>query len=638
MEQYVYLLTVLPLAGFLISGIFGKKIGNKTLIGTISTLAVFIPFLIALGCLSQLMSMPEGSRAIFVKYYEWITAGTFTASVSYLLDPLSIVMVLIVTGVGSLIHLYSIGYMHNDPGFAKFFAYLNLFIFAMLNLVLADNFLLIFLGWEGVGLCSYLLIGFWYEQKFTGDAAKKAFIVNRIGDFGFMTAMFFIFTYFGTLDVSVFNQKLAAFSVGDPILLTIALLLFLGATGKSAQIPLYVWLPDAMAGPTPVSALIHAATMVTAGIYLIARTSLLYALAPFATTIVFAVGMLTAVVAAAIALRQNDIKKVLAYSTVSQLGFMFMALGTGTYWLAIFHLMTHAFFKGLLFLGSGSVIHGMHEEQDIRNMGGLKDKMKITYLTFLIGTLAISGIPPLSGFFSKDEILYTNFIYQGLPPYLLSLITAGMTAYYMFRLVSLTFFGKPRYDTHHVHPHESPATMTIPLIILAVLSVVGGFIGLPHFTGVHNYLKDWLNPVFKGATDVILSYRPEHEHAMSLELLLVGISILVALTGIIIAYRRFSAIEKIPAQTAVSRILEEKFYVDEFYDKTIIEPIRKSSDGFLWKIFDVKIIDGAVNGIARYISNIGFDWRRLQTGIIQDYTTISVAGVVIILLYLLFVN
>lgn len=637
MESYIYLLTLLPLLGFLISGIFGKKIGNEKLVGTISTFAVIIPFVIGVGLLMQLLSMPADSRTILVKYYEWITAGTFTASVSYLIDPLSIVMVLIVTGVGSLIHIYSIGYMHRDPGFAKFFSFLNLFIFAMLNLVLADNFLLIFLGWEGVGLCSYLLIGFWYEQKFTGDAAKKAFVVNRIGDFGFMTAMFFIFTYFGTLDVSVFNQMLTAHSVGEPLLLTIALLLFLGATGKSAQIPLYVWLPDAMAGPTPVSALIHAATMVTAGIYLIARTSLLYALAPMATTVVLAIGMLTAVTAAVIALRQNDIKKVLAYSTVSQLGFMFMALGTGMYWLAVFHLMTHAFFKGLLFLGSGSVIHGMHEEQDIRNMGGLKDKMKITYLTFLIGTLAISGIPPLSGFFSKDEILYSNFIYGGIPIYLMSLITAGMTAYYMFRLVSLTFYGKPRYDTSHVHPHESPATMTVPLMILAVLSAVGGFIGLPHYLGVHNYLKDFLSPVFSRAGDVILSYRPEHEHAASTELLLVAVSVAVAVTGIVIAYRKFAGVEKIGPSTSVSKLLENKLYVDEFYDKVIIDPIQKTSDKFLWRIFDTKIIDGAVNGIARYISNVGFDWRKLQTGVVQDYTAVSVAGVVLILLYLLFI-
>ncbi len=637
MESYIYLLTVLPFIGFLISGLLGKKIGNKNLVGTISTLSVVIPFFIGIGLLNQLLEMPSDSRVMLVKYYDWISAGNFNASISYLIDPLSVVMVLIVTGVGALIHIYSIGYMHNDPGFAKFFSFLNLFIFAMLNLVLADNFLLIFLGWEGVGLCSYLLIGFWYEQKFTGDAAKKAFIVNRIGDFGFMTAMFFIFTYFSTLDVSTFNQKLAAYSVGDPLLLTIALLLFLGAVGKSAQIPLYVWLPDAMAGPTPVSALIHAATMVTAGIYLVARTSLLYALAPMATTTVFAVGMLTAIVAAVIALRQNDIKKVLAYSTVSQLGFMFMALGTGTYWLAVFHLMTHAFFKGLLFLGSGSVIHGMHEEQDIRNMGGLKSKMKVTFITFMIGTLAISGIPPLSGFFSKDEILYMNFINAGILPYLLSLVTAGMTAYYMFRLVSLTFYGKPRYDEKHVHPHESPATMTVPLIILAVLSAVGGFIGLPHFTGTKNYLKEWLSPVFAKAEATILSYRPEHPHEVSTELMLVAVSIAVAVTGIIIAYRRFANIDKIPGQTAVSKILENKLYVDEFYDKVIVNPLQRFSDSFLWKIFDMKIIDGAVNGIARYISSISFDWRRIQTGVIQDYTTITVAGVVIIVLYLLFI-
>lgn len=637
MEQYIYLLTLIPFIGFLISGLLGKKIANEKLVGTISSLAVFVPFLIAVGCLMQLISMPAESRTLFVKYFDWMTVGNFSASVSYLIDPLSVTMVLIVTGVGTLIHIYSIGYMHGDPGFAKFFAYLNLFIFAMLNLVMADNFLLIFLGWEGVGLCSYLLIGFWYQQRFTGDAAKKAFVVNRIGDFGFMTAMFFIFTYFSTLDVSVFNQKLMASSVGDPLLLTIALLLFLGATGKSAQIPLFVWLPDAMAGPTPVSALIHAATMVTAGIYLLARTSLLYALAPMAMTIVFATGLLTAIVAAVIALRQNDIKKVLAYSTVSQLGFMFMALGSGNYWLAVFHVMTHAFFKGLLFLGSGSVIHGMHEEQDIRFMGGLKDKMKITYITFLIGTLAIAGIPPLSGFFSKDEILYTNFMEMGWPPYLLSLITAGMTAYYMFRLVSLTFYGEARYDKSKVHPHESPATMTIPLIILAVLSVIGGFVGLPHYTGAGNFLKSWLQPVFAQATKTLESYRPVHEHAVSVELMLVAVSVVVAISGIVIAYRRFAAVKTIEAPTRVSKILEDKLYVDEFYEATVVKPIFKTSDSFLWKIFDVKIIDGAVNGIARYISNLSFDWRRIQSGIIQDYTTISVAGVILILLYLLFV-
>ncbi|MDQ3194128.1 MAG: NADH-quinone oxidoreductase subunit L, partial [Bacteroidota bacterium] len=380
MSNSFYLVTLLPLAGFLINGLFGKKIKNEKVIGAISTLAVFIPFIIGAFTFFELLSAEPGSRSIVLNYYTWISAGNFIVNYAYLIDPLSISLVLIVTGIGALIHLYSIGYMHGDPGFAKFFAFLNLFIFAMLNLILADNFLLLFLGWEGVGLCSYFLIGFWYEKKFTGEAAKKAFVVNRIGDFGFMLAMFYIFTNFNTLEISKFLESISGFQVGDGLLLTIALLLFVGATGKSAQIPLFVWLPDAMAGPTPVSALIHAATMVTAGVYLIARTSLLYALSPFAETVIFFIGILTAVMAATIALKQNDIKKILAYSTISQLGFMFIALGTGAYWVAIFHLITHAFFKALLFLGSGSVIHGMHDEQDITKMGGLRTKMKITFI------------------------------------------------------------------------------------------------------------------------------------------------------------------------------------------------------------------------------------------------------------------
>jgi len=581
MTDLFYLVTILPFAGFLINGLFGSRLKNEKLIGSISTLAVLIPFIIGLIQFTELLNLAPESRSILITYYEWIAAGSFSVNVSYLVDPLSITMVLVVTGIGTLIHVYSIGYMHGDKAFAKFFAYLNLFIFAMLNLVLADNLLLIFLGWEGVGLCSYFLIGFWYEQKFTGDAAKKAFIVNRIGDFGFMIAMFFIFSNFNTLEISKFLDSIAGYQIGDTLLLIIALLLLLGAAGKSAQIPLYVWLPDAMAGPTPVSALIHAATMVTAGVYLLARTSLLYAMSPLASQIVFAVGLLTALFASTIALRQYDIKKVLAYSTVSQLGFMFIAIGIGAYWIAIFHLITHAFFKGLLFLGSGSVIHGMHHEQDIRQMGGLKSKMKITYITFLIGSLAIAGIPPLSGFFSKDLIVFDTYIAFGIPFVILALAGAAMTSYYMFRLVSLTFYGKPRYDEKKVHPHESPSTMTIPLIILAVLSIIGGFIGLPGLYGFPNLLKDWL--------------------------------------------------------TGFSKVLENKYYVDEAYDKVIVNPIEKTSEKFLWNIFDVKIIDGAVNGIARYVSNISFDWRRIQTGVIQDYAGISVAGIVLILLYLLIV-
>ncbi len=637
MSNSFYLVTLLPLAGFLINGLFGKKIKNEKLIGAISTLAVFIPFLIGVLTFFELLSLEPESRKILLNYYNWISAGNFTVNYSYLVDPLSVSIVLIVTGVGSLIHFYSIGYMHGDPGFAKFFAYLNLFIFAMLNLVLADNLLLVFLGWEGVGLCSYLLIGFWYEKTFTGDAAKKAFIINRIGDFGFMLAMFFIFTNFNTLEISKFLNGLAGFQVGDVLLLTIALLLFLGATGKSAQIPLFVWLPDAMAGPTPVSALIHAATMVTAGVYLIARTSLLYAMSPVAQHIIFYTGILTALMAATIALKQDDIKKILAYSTVSQLGFMFIALGTGAYWVAIFHLITHAFFKALLFLGSGSVIHGMHEEQDILKMGGLKNKMKITFITFFIGSLAIAGIPPLSGFFSKDIIIFETFVEFGIPFMIVGLLTAGITAFYMFRLVTLTFYGKPRYDEKHLHPHESPATMTIPLIILAVLSAIGGFIGIPEVFGVPTYLKEWLEPVFAKSSAVFATLHNLNEPSHTTEFILIALSILVALAGILLAFKIYLKKETFKPASGFGKVLENKYYVDEAYDKVVVDPIQKTSEGFLWKIFDMKIIDGAVNGIARYISNISFDWRKIQTGVIQDYTTVSVAGVILIILYLLFV-
>lgn len=636
MSNSFYLVTILPLAGFLINGLIGKKIRNEKVIGAISTLAVFIPFIIGTFMFFELLSNEPGSRSITLNYFNWIAAGNFSVNYAYYIDPLSISLVLIVTGIGALIHLYSIGYMHGDPGFAKFFAFLNLFIFAMLNLVLADNFLLLFLGWEGVGLCSYFLIGFWYEKTFTGVAAKKAFIVNRIGDFGFMLAMFYIFTNFNTLEISKFLENISGSPVGDGLLLTIALLLFLGATGKSAQIPLFVWLPDAMAGPTPVSALIHAATMVTAGVYLIARTSLLYAMSPLAETLIFFIGILTAIMAATIALKQNDIKKILAYSTVSQLGFMFIALGTGVYWVAIFHLITHAFFKALLFLGSGSVIHGMHDEQDITKMGGLKNKMKITFITFFIGSLAIAGIPPLSGFFSKDEIILETFKEVGLPFMILVLITAGLTAFYMFRLVVLTFYGRQRYNENHVHPHESPLTMTLPLMILALLSVVGGFIGIPHIFGIPTYLKEWLDPVFEKSYAVLEAMHQPSELAVSTELILIALSVLVSVVAITLAFRKYFRKDEFEPESGLGKVLENKYYIDEVYENAVVVPIQKTSENFLWKMFDMKIIDGTVNGIARYISNIGFDWRKIQTGVIQDYTTISVAGVVLIILYLLF--
>ncbi|MGH2575608.1 MAG: NADH-quinone oxidoreductase subunit L, partial [Ignavibacteria bacterium] len=477
MVKFFYLITLLPLTGFIINGVFGYKIKNEKTIGLIGSTTIFGSFLISILTFFHLLSLEPASRSITVHLFSWITSGSLNISIAYLIDPLSVVMCLIITGVGFLIHVYSIGYMRSDKGFARFFSFMNLFIFAMLNLVLADNFLLMFIGWEGVGLCSYLLIGFWYEKKFTGDAANKAFWVNRIGDIGFIIAIFFIFVNFNSLNFQSIFSSLSATSVNTSVITLITILLFIGATGKSAQIPLFVWLPDAMAGPTPVSALIHAATMVTAGVYLVARCSIMFALSPFTMDLILLIGAFTAFLSATIAVKQNDIKKILAYSTVSQLGFMFMALGAGAFSTAIFHLTTHAYFKALMFLAAGSVIHSMHREQDITKMGGLKNKMKITFLTFLIGGIAISGIPPLSGFFSKDEILSKVFISSNYFIFGLGLLTAFMTAFYIFRLISLTFYGSPRYDEKQLYPHESPKVMTVPLQILAVLSIIGGLIG-----------------------------------------------------------------------------------------------------------------------------------------------------------------
>jgi NADH-quinone oxidoreductase subunit L len=633
MVNIFYLAVLLPLIGFIVNSLFGKKINNEKFSGYFSSLMVFISFLISLWALIQVIMLPEGQHSITIYLFNWITAGGLNISISYMLDPLSCIMLLVVTGIGFLIHIYSIGYMHKDNNFALFFAYMNLFIFAMLNLILADNFLLIFLGWEGVGLCSYLLIGFWYERKYTGDAAKKAFIVNRIGDFGFLTAMFLIFRYFGTLNINNFLVQLGNFNVNSGLLITIGLLLFLAATGKSAQIPLFVWLPDAMAGPTPVSALIHAATMVTAGVYLVARISLLYSMIPVVNVIIFAVGLLTALMAASIALKQNDFKKVLAYSTISQLGFMFMALGAHAYVIAIFHLVTHAFFKALLFLGSGSVIHSLHDEQDIRNMGNLKKYMKVTFITFFIGTLAISGIPPLSGFFSKDEILFNAFLSYGIIPYLIVLFVAALTAIYMVRLLALVFYGNERFDSEKMHPHESPFTMTIPLIVLAVLSVIGGFIGFPHYLGLPNYLEEFLHPVFNAAMSV---NQEPHNVSLTVEIILVSVSIIVAVGAFIFAFKKYTKVKEFKESEGFAKVLENKYYIDEAYDKAIVQPIYESSDEFLWKTVDVKIIDGFINGLASTFQKLSYVWRKLQTGIVQDYAAITIAGIAIIVLFLMF--
>ncbi|MFZ1728508.1 MAG: NADH-quinone oxidoreductase subunit L [Bacteroidota bacterium] len=639
MYQYVGLIVLFPLIGLLINGLVGRKIKNETIVGMIGSGAVGLSFLVTAAIFIEMLGMPEDGRTHVVTLFTWIAAGSFKVSAAYQIDQLSVLMTLVVTGVGFLIHVYSIGYMHGDRGFWRFFTYLNLFIFAMLNLVLADNYLLMFLGWEGVGVCSYLLIGFWYDKKFpgtgitwTGDAANKAFWVNRIGDFAFMIGMFMIFREFGTLTFREVMGDAGNLAVGNSTIFWITLLLFIGATGKSAQIPLFIWLPDAMAGPTPVSALIHAATMVTAGVYMVARNSALYALAPSTMTIVAIVGALTALMAASIGLVQNDIKKVLAYSTVSQLGFMFLALGVGAFTAAIFHVMTHAFFKACLFLGSGSVIHAMHEEQDIRHMGGLKKVMPKTYWTFIISSFAIAGFPPLSGFFSKDEILWKAFADGSVVLWLIGAVAALMTAFYMFRMVTLTFDGEPRWAKDK-HPHESPATMTIPLIVLAFLAVVGGFIGIPVVLGGGNAIHHWLLPIFGQAQKTLAL----HEHAShTTEYLLMAISVLIGFTGFWFGRKVYLAGPAVDTRIAAKtgflyRLLANKYYVDEMYNGGVVRPLVKTSDSLLYRIIDVRIIDGIVNGAAKTTGWVSSVLRYAQTGVVQNYAALVVFGIVVVL-------
>lgn len=638
--ELVPLAVLLPFIGFVLNGLFGKYMRNEALIGSIGSAAVGAGFLIGVAVLAELLALPADDRTRIVTLFPWISAGALNVPVAYQVDPLSVVMLLVVTGVGFLIHVYSIGYMHGDPGFWRFFSYMNLFVFAMLNLVLADNFLLLFLGWEGVGLCSYLLIGFWYERKFekstTADAAKKAFIVNRIGDFGFLIGMFLIFVTFGSLRFQEVFAQSAAFAVGTPVITAIALTLFVGATGKSAQIPLFVWLPDAMAGPTPVSALIHAATMVTAGVYMVARCSILYALAPAALTVVGIVGAATAFFAATIGLVQNDIKKVLAYSTVSQLGYMFLGLGVGAFSAGIFHVMTHAFFKALLFLGAGAVIHALHDEQDIQKMGGLQKALPVTFRTFVIGAIAIAGIFPFSGFFSKDEILWKAFSGGHLGLWAVGFLGAALTAFYMFRLVSLTFGGEPRWG-HDKHPHEAPVTMTLPLIILAVLSVVGGFVGIPASLGGGNAIEQWLEPVFRPALDKLGT--TGHEDHLA-EYVLMVVSVGLALAGILLARHVYLKRRDVPDGLAARfpalyRILASKYYVDELYETVVVSPLHRLSERFLWKGVDVGVIDWAVNATGRVTETIGRLLRVVQTGVTQAYVVLFVLGVVVIVGWLL---
>ncbi len=649
MIDLIYLVPLLPLIGFFIVGLFGKKLKSESLVGGIASAAVGGAFVVAVSIFVSLLGHGPEERSHVVRLFTWMQAGNFSIDISYQVDQLSILYTLIITGIGTLIHIYSIGYMHGDKGFPRFFAYLNLFIFMMLNLVLASNFLLTFLGWEGVGLCSYLLIGFWHDRKFegsnivwTGDAAKKAFIVNRIGDFGVLVAMFLIYSNFHTLDyASVNSQAAAGFPIGSGLITAITLLLFLGCTGKSAQIPLGIWLPDAMAGPTPVSALIHAATMVTAGIFLIARNATMFALSPTTMAVVTGIGITTALTAALVGLVQNDIKKVLAYSTVSQLGFMFVALGVGAFTAGVFHVMTHAFFKALLFLGSGSVIHGMHEEQDIQRMGGLKKYMPTTYKTFLIGTIAIAGIFPFAGFFSKDEILWNAFS-QGSPIlWGVGVLAAFCTAFYMFRLLHLTFHGKERFDHHHVHPHESPISMTFPLMVLAVLSVFGGFLGIPYalsFGGsIPNILEHWLEPIFAPAMEIL--HRPEVHEVHAIEYVLMAASLGIAIMGIMLAGKFYKTESDKPQEMATRfsgmyKVLWNKWFIDEIYQELFVNTFYTLSNGFLWKIFDVKIVDGIVNGSARVVAESGELLRKIQSGIAQNYALMMMVGIVVILVWL----
>jgi NADH-quinone oxidoreductase subunit L len=658
MISLIYLTVLFPLLGFLFNGILGPKIKNEKVIGIIGSGTIGLSFVVAIAAFFETLSLPVDQRLNIVTLFQWIAVGGLNISFSYQVDQLSLVMSLIVTGVGFIIHVYSIGYMHGDRGYWRFFSYLNLFIFAMMNLVLADNFLLLFLGWEGVGLCSYLLIGFWYERKFenstTAAAGLKAFIVNRIGDFGFLLGMFLIYSTFGTLIFTDVFSRAVSFNVPGHIFFLIAIFLFIGATGKSAQIPLLVWLPDAMAGPTPVSALIHAATMVTAGVYMVARCSIIYASAPAAMMVVAVIGIFTAFSAATIGLVQNDIKKVLAYSTISQLGYMFLALGAGAFSAGIFHLMTHAFFKALLFLGAGSVIHSMHEVQDIRQYGGLKKYMPVTYGTFLIAAVAISGIPPLSGFFSKDEILWYSFANLGFVFWLIGVITAVMTAFYMFRLYFMTFEGKERFKiAHHSSskapslgegvgdglPHESPKVMTVPLIILAVLSAIGGFIGIPEiFSGEHgNLFHNWLAPIFKTA-EFKLMYVGSHTHFE--EILLMIISVLAAAGAIY--YARFVYLKNpaVADRTAsrfkrIYNLLLNKYFLDEAYDAAIVKPVVNGSEKILWNITDNKLIDGFINGIAKLIDKISGSIKKIQTGVAQSYALVMVLGILIAIFWII---
>jgi NADH-quinone oxidoreductase subunit L len=643
MTEYIWLIPGLPLLGFLVNGLLGRSLGK----GAVSLLgpgAIGASFVLSLLAFLEMLHAP--GQTLTQDVYGWIAAGKLTVPVAFTVDRLSGLYILIVTGVGFLIHLYSVGYMGDEEEYAywRFFSYLNLFVFFMLLLVLGSSLLVLFVGWEGVGLCSYLLIGYYFKKPSAASAAKKAFVVNRIGDFGYIVATLLIFSTFGTLDIATVTGSAAdKLAVGGPLVTGITLLVFLACTGKSAQLPLYVWLPDAMEGPTPVSALIHAATMVTAGLYVVARLSALFVLAPTTMAVIAIVGAATAFFAATMGLAQNDIKRVLAYSTVSQLGYMFMAMGVGAFMVGIFHVMTHAFFKALLFLCSGSVIHAMHHEQDMQKMGGLIRRMPITGWTYTVGALAISGFPLVfAGFYSKDAILWESYASPLGNPWLWAVgaITALLTAFYMFRSVALTFFGQSRVEPHlEHHVHESPWTITLPLLVLAGLAIVGGWVGIPHVLGETVHLPNVLEHYFDGFFATLPA--EAHEFPLSTEWMLMGITTVGALVAMYAAYTLFSrylpaAARWRDAARPVYVTLSHKYWVDELYDAVVVRPIHWLSDAVLWRIVDVRLIDGLVNGVAASARNLGGALRLTQNGVAPNYAVGIAVGAVAIFWWLLF--
>jgi len=666
------LVPLLPFAGFLINAAVGRRL-SKSVSGGVACAAMFASFLVSAWSVWSLVQLPAGGRSLVHEVAPWIESGALSVPFTLRLDPLGAVMILVVSFVGFLIHVYSTAYMHEERGseYARYFSYLNLFAAFMLVLVLGASFPVMFVGWEGVGLCSYLLIGFWFTKKSASDAGKKAFIVNRIGDFGFLLGVFLVWVTFGTLDFREVAGLAAQVppEAGFGVISLATLLLFVGATGKSAQIPLYVWLPDAMEGPTPVSALIHAATMVTAGVYMIGRNAVLFGHAPETMAVVAAIGVATALMAGTIGLVQNDIKRVLAYSTVSQLGLMFVAMGVGAFAAGIFHLYTHAFFKALLFLGSGAVIHALAGEQDIRKMGGLRRELPVTYWTFLVGALAISGVPLLSGFFSKDEILWKAFSGGHTLVWGVAVVASLLTAIYMFRLVFLTFHGERTSASHdraeggpHAgqgHLHDAPPAMAVVLVLLAIGSVVAGYVGVPAVLGGSNHIEHFLAPSFeapslaearaemshgneaKGEGGPQLDALPDASHSSedhAVELGLMAFSSGIALAGIgIAAYfflRRRDAADAVAARFAgLHKVLLNKYYVDEIYDAAIVRPLARGSERALWKAVDAGVIDGAVNGAGAFVNGAGAVLRRLQTGSMRAYALSILVGVVVILGY-----